>query len=158
MSCSSMFTSASIPSPSIVSIKTTLFFTGHSLVVTHDGFPHPKSASYIGNLHQLAQHTKLPPSGTLVACFRHSVMNLESFFFPPNFFPHVSQNSLNPSLIFTTNSCSSASSPRLDTKRNQTRFPKLFPGRGGTVLLRRFTAVRNAVVLKVNPSDETARL
>ena len=56
MSCYSMFTSASIPFPFLVFIKAMPFLEGTRLVVTHIGFPHPKSASYVGNPHQLLKN------------------------------------------------------------------------------------------------------
>ncbi|KAG5521933.1 hypothetical protein RHGRI_034226 [Rhododendron griersonianum] len=55
MSSAFKFTHASIPSPECVSMKTTRFLNGIGAVLTHTGFPHPKSASYKGNLHKLVK-------------------------------------------------------------------------------------------------------
>ncbi|KAL4650367.1 hypothetical protein ACB092_01G082800 [Castanea dentata] len=56
ISCSSKVTQASIPSPNLVSAKITRFMNNEPLepmLLTHIGFPHPKSASSNPKLHQL---------------------------------------------------------------------------------------------------------
>ncbi|MED6192662.1 hypothetical protein PIB30_011995, partial [Stylosanthes scabra] len=71
-SCSSMLTRASTPfHPIFPFIKTTLFFTGDPTLVSQAAFPHPKSTSYVGTLHQLAKKNTLifsdPITGLLLA-------------------------------------------------------------------------------------------